>query len=54
MPTIVLRGLEPALVAAVRAEAQRHGVGLREMTIALLEAALMRAEEERRTRCGKR
>ncbi len=40
MPTLVLRGLDPALVAAVKREAARQNLTVREMTIRLLWAGL--------------
>lgn len=48
MPTIVLRGLDPALVAAVKREAARQNLTVREMTIRLLQAGLRLAERDGR------
>lgn len=48
MPTLVLRGLDSALVAAVKREAARQNLTVREMTIRLLQAGLRLAEREGR------
>ena len=48
MPTLVLRGLDPALVASVKREAARQNLTVREMTIRLLQAGLRLAEREGR------
>lgn len=48
MPTLVLRGLDPVLVAAVKREAARQNLTVREMTIRLLQAGLRLAEREGR------
>jgi hypothetical protein len=53
MPTIVLRGLDPALVAAIKAEADRRGLSLRAMTIELLQAGLVLAAGEGGATCGR-
>lgn len=44
MPTLMLRGLPAALVARLRAYADRKGLGQREAAVALLDAGL-RAHE---------
>jgi hypothetical protein len=48
MPTLVLRGLDPALVASVKREAARQNLTVREMTIRLLWAGLQPAERDGR------
>ena len=48
MPTLVLRGLDPALVAAVKRVAARQNLTVREMTIRLLQAGLRLAERDGR------
>lgn len=48
MPTIVLRGLDPALTDAVKREAARQNLTVREMTIRLLQAGLRLAAREGR------
>jgi len=49
MPTLVLRGLDPALTDAVKREAARQNLTVREMTIRLLEAGLRLAAREGRS-----
>ena len=53
MPTIVLRGLDPALTDAVKREAARQNLTVREMTIRLLQAGLRLAAKDGRAGCGR-